>query len=156
MRAESFSQIIPNRLGRVLSGLWSGHHSGADGPYRLIRHNQTRRFLVGKIACDVMHLPHGEIKLNAFATFLVAFADAKNRLHFGRQNSAYLIHDVRIIFRMVLSSFGMSDNHIRTAEVGDHIGRHISSERALRCYGNSLCAVVNLQIVGFDQHLHAA
>ena len=79
------------------------------------------------------------------------------------QQLAWKLRDIHFDYRHCEIALMPSFTSLRSVQVlveSDnlkiHYGRHISSERALRCYGNSLCAVVNLQIVGFDQHLHAA
>lgn len=62
-----------------------------------------------------MHLADREIELYAFAPFLVAFSDAKYRLHAGSKHGPHLVDDVRVVFGMVFASFRMADDHVRAA-----------------------------------------
>ena len=91
-------------------------------PYRLVRHNQLRGLLIGQVPRHVVHLADREIELYAFAPFLVAFSDAKYRLHAGSKHGPHLVDDVRVVFGMVFASFRMADDHVRAARLGDHIG----------------------------------
>ena len=40
--------------------------------------------------------------------------------------------------------------------MGDHVRGHIAGEGTLGGHGNGLCAVGDMELVGFDQHLDAA
>lgn len=40
--------------------------------------------------------------------------------------------------------------------MGDHVRGHIAGEGTLGGHGNGLCAVGDMELVGFDQHLYAA
>ena len=57
---------------------------------------------------------------------------------------------------MVFAAFGVADDDVRAAEMGDHVRGHIAGEGTLGGHGNGLCAVGDMELVGFDQHLYAA
>ncbi|VTZ98978.1 hypothetical protein BBRP734_01040 [Bifidobacterium breve] len=57
---------------------------------------------------------------------------------------------------MVFTALGMSDNDIRAAKVGQHIGGYVTGKGALRGHGYRLGTIGEAELVGFDKHLHAA
>lgn len=108
--------------------------AGADRPYRLVRHNQLRGLLIGQVPRHVVHLADREIELYAFAPFLVAFSDAKYRLHAGSKHGPHLVDDVRVVFGMV---FGVVPNG-RRSRTSSRDGR---SYRRRRSPVNAPCEV---------------
>ena len=90
----------------------SGHHAGANGPVRVVGHDEFGGLFFVEIAGDVSYLAHGEIEFNALTSFLEAFADAQNRLHAGGEHGTYLIDDIGVIFRMVFAAFGVADDDV--------------------------------------------
>lgn len=122
-----------------LLGLLRGRgFPGAYGPDRLVgNHGLAERGNPGEIQHGIELGTDNRLGLPAFA-MLQQLANAENRQQARRLRGNELARDPLVRFRVVLASFGMTDQHVIAADVLQHRAGHFAGIGTLRMFAEIL------------------
>src|SRR4029453_11685778 len=143
--AEARPQALAHERVDLLGGLRSGGAAGTDRPDRLVCDHELAGARFGHQREAARELPRHHVDRAAGLALLERFADADDRHDVRREQGRGLVRHVRVALPVVGPPLAVTDDHVATAELGQHSGGDLARERALRVRVHILCREVHVR-----------
>src|SRR5579885_1291809 len=150
--AVHFAVEITNQVNHLAGSFGGSGLAGADGPDRLIGHDQFRLIVVGDAGQAPRDLGANHRLCLAGLVLLQVLTDANDRAQTVLKGRQHLLIDQLIAFAEERAAFRVAEDH-RATELAHHAGRNLAGERALLLEVHILSAQLHAAEEMAVQHL---